>query len=137
MYRVAAASVAAVHGLVFFMVLIGTTCALFGLLRRRPVMSSALFCLLLSLILSELLTGGCLLTTWEVQLLNRAEPGSAYEGSFLTHYFPFVPPAVFFQGGPPFVVAGAIAIPFWMFFERRVRCVAGRSDLDLPAELGS
>jgi hypothetical protein len=119
MYRQAAACIATVHCILVVMVVTGSVCAILGLLRGRPKHSVALMLLLLALILSDVLTGGCLLTTWEMDLLNRAAPGSAYEGSFLDHYFGFIPPAVHAQFGPLLVVTGFLAAPFWLLFDWR------------------
>jgi hypothetical protein len=119
MLRLAAATIASIHCLIVIVVVLGSLAAISGLLRNRPKLSLALCLLLLSLILSDLLTGGCLLTTWEVDLLNRASPKSAYSGSFLDHYFGFVPPAVHAHAGPPLVICGFLAIPFWWLLDRR------------------
>ena len=119
MLQQAAAAVAIVHCLIVVAVVLGSLAATFGLLRRRHRISIALSLLFMSLILSDLLTGGCLLTTWEVDLRNRAAPGSAYSGSFLDHYFSFVPPAVHAHLGPPLVVCGLLAIPIWWAVERK------------------
>lgn len=42
-------------------------------------------------LLSLVFTGGCFLTVWEKELRNSIAPGTAYAGSFLDHYLPFLP----------------------------------------------
>jgi hypothetical protein len=134
MERQAAAAIATVHCGLVVLVVSGSVAAIFGLLRRRPGMSIALSLLLSSLILSDVLTGGCLLTTWEVNLLNQASPGSAYQGSFLDHYFGFVPPWFHAKVGPPIVVCGFLAAPFWLTIERRRRKRTSELPLAAPPE---
>src|SRR6476469_3351615 len=44
-------------------------------------------------LLSDLILGECILTQWERTLRDAAVPGSAYSGTFLQHYFGFLPSA--------------------------------------------
>src|SRR5688572_14594343 len=44
--------------------------------------------------MSGIVHGRCILTTWEQQLREVDQPGSAYEGTFVAHYLPVVPTEV-------------------------------------------
>jgi hypothetical protein len=80
MHSSAAACIAAVHCALVVLVVTGSTCAILGLLRRRPLLATGLMLLLLSLILSELLTGGCLLTAWDAHSLRTVDRRMPLDG---------------------------------------------------------
>jgi hypothetical protein len=116
-----ASVVALLHGSIVTAVVIGAVAAMGGLLRRHPRWELLYAALLLSLVLSDLLLGDCLLTRVEKDLRNLAVPGSAYRGSFIGHYFPWVPHFVHAYIGPALVGAGLLALPLWRWVERRER----------------
>jgi protein-S-isoprenylcysteine O-methyltransferase Ste14 len=72
-------------------------------------------------LLSYLFFGDCLMTVWEKELRDQAAPGSAYGGTFLQHYFGFLPHS-FTQPGHFAPWLGAIlAVTAWAILQLRRR----------------
>jgi hypothetical protein len=120
-YGALADVVALTHGLLILCVVSGSVAAVAGLLRRRPRLAAAFYTLILLVIASDRLLGDCALTQLEQSLRNDALPGSAYRGSFIGHYFGFLPPFVHHWIGPAIIVAALAAYPCWWWVDRRVR----------------
>lgn len=119
MYFWLANLVALIHGTVVITVIVGAMAAIIGVLRRRPRLEAAYYALFALVILSDFLLGECFLTGLEKHLRELHQPGSAYRGSFIGHYFPFVPRFVHAWIGPALVVGAIAAFPFWRWVEWR------------------
>ncbi len=115
MYRVLANAVAVFHGVLIVTVMIGSFAAFGGWFRNRTLWTVLFVLLLLSLVLSDLLLGECLLTGVEQRLRNLDVAGSAYSGSFIGHYFGFIPTWVHEWIGPALVIGSFIALPLWQW----------------------
>jgi hypothetical protein len=113
MYLQAANLVAVAHGLTVLCVVTGAAMALAGVLRKYRRWEAAYYVLLLLVILSDIWMGECVLTEWEQRLRERHQPGSAYRGSFIGHYFGFLPRFVHTHIGPALVISALLAFPFW------------------------
>jgi hypothetical protein len=106
-------TVALTHGLLVIAVVCGSFAAAIGTLRLRPKVERVYYAVVAALIASDIFLGGCALTNLEKWLLESSAPGSAYQGSYLGHYFTFLPPVVHDRGGPALVVIGLLAFPGW------------------------
>jgi hypothetical protein len=110
--------VAMVHTLVVTSVVLGGLAAITGVLRRYPRWELLYYVLLAGLIISELLFGRCFLTNWEKLLRNRHDPGSAYGGSFIGHYCPWLLPLVHAGLGHALIAAALLAALIWRWVDR-------------------
>lgn len=113
------------HSLVVGISVAGFVAILGGRFRQRR--SSGLFQWLfyaccLGQLLSLAFTGGCFLTDWEKALRGAAGQGVSYQGGFLEHYLPFLPPWAARLIQPLFLasVAGAV-LQGWLELRRRRR----------------
>jgi hypothetical protein len=59
-------------------------------------------------LISLVLTGGCILTTWQRELLLRAGEADVFSGTFLQRYLPWLP-NWFAVRGVPLLTLGALA----------------------------
>lgn len=116
-----ASLVAVVHGTVVVCVVAGAMAAIAGVLRKRLWLSITYVALLVSLIASDRLLGECALTGFEKHLRNLDQPDSAYGGSFIGQYIPFLPRWIHEQVGPAIVVAGLLAVILWYILDRTLR----------------
>jgi hypothetical protein len=119
MYAALAGTVAAAHGALVACVVVGSIAAILGRLRARRRIAALFYSLLGLVIASDVLLGECALTRLERRLREAAGPGSAYHGSFIGHYFGFLPPFVHHWIGPALVVAALVAYPAWWWADRR------------------
>jgi hypothetical protein len=110
--------VVVMHALVVASVVTGSLAAIAGLLRRYPRGELAYYALLAGLIASELLLGRCFLTDCEKLLRNRHDPGSAYRGSFIGQYCPWLLPLVHAGLGKALIAAAFLAAPIWRWVDR-------------------
>ena len=111
--------VAVAHGSLIVCVVVGSIAAIAGLLRSRRRLSGYFYSLILLLVASDVFLGECVLTRWERMLRESARPGSGYHGSFIGHYFGFLPPFVHHWIGPALVVSALAAYPCWWWVDRR------------------
>lgn len=118
MYAWLANLVAVTHGLVVVAVVVGSVAAMAGVLRRHPPWERAFYALLAVVLASEALLGECFLTGWEKTLRHWHEPGSAYRGSFIGHYLPFLPRPVRAWAGVLLITGALLALPFWRLIDR-------------------
>jgi hypothetical protein len=122
--------VALIHGLVILCVISGSVAAMSGWLRRYPRLELAFYFILILVVASDLLAGQCLLTGLEQSLRNSHLPGTAYRGSFIGHYAPFLPAFIHTYGGPALVAGALAAFPAWRLVDRsngRVQLLADTS----------
>lgn len=119
MYFWLANLVALIHGVIVISVITGALAAILGILRRHSRLEAAYYALLALVILSDILLGECFLTSIEKHLRELHRPGTAYRGSFIGHYFWFVPRFVHAWVGPVLVVGAIAAFPLWRWAERR------------------
>jgi cytochrome c biogenesis protein CcdA len=118
MYLLAANLIAIVHGLTVLCVVIGAVMALTGVLRRHRRWEAAYYLLLFLVILSDVWMGECVLTEWEQRLRDLHQPGSAYRGSFIGHYFGFLPRPLHTHIGPALIAGALLAFPLWRLADR-------------------
>lgn len=95
MYEIAANAIALIHAVLIALVVGGALVALTpGVVSRFPRWLIAAYLVSVGgTLLSDLILGECILTLWERTLWDAAVPGSAYGGTFLQHYFGFLPSA--------------------------------------------
>lgn len=93
---VLASTIALVHALLIALVMGGALVAITPrVIPRFPRWLVVAYLVAVGLtLLSHLFFGSCLLTAWEKELRNQIVPGSAYQGTFLQHYFGFLPSSV-------------------------------------------
>jgi protein-S-isoprenylcysteine O-methyltransferase Ste14 len=70
-------------------------------------------------LLSDLFLGDCVLTQWEKALRNQASPDSAYGGTFLQHYFGFLPSGLTQPGHFAPWLGVVLAVTVWAFLQLR------------------
>jgi len=116
---VLAGIVALLHGLLILCVIAGSAAAISGRILRNRRVSRAFYTLILLVVASDVLLGECALTRLERSLRESAQPGSSYRGSFIAHYFGFLPPMVHHWIGPALVVSALAAYPYWLWRERK------------------
>lgn len=75
--------------------------------RRDDIFAWAFFACCLGQMISLVLTGGCILTTWQRELLLRAGVAVPFSGTFLQRYLPWLP-NWFAVGGVPLLTLGAL-----------------------------
>ena len=119
MFGALAELVAVLHGAVVACVVVGSVAAILGRLRGRRRLSALFYSLLGFVIASDLFLGECALTRLEQRLRELSQPGSAYSGSFIGHYFGFLPPVLHHWIGPVMVVSALAAYPLWWWADRR------------------
>jgi hypothetical protein len=118
-YGTLAGLVALTHGAIVACVVVGSLAAILGRMQRRRRVAGLFYSLLGLVVASDLFLGDCALTRLEQRLRNLSQPGSAYSGSFIGHYFGFMPPVVHHWIGPALVVSALAAYPLWWFADRR------------------
>jgi hypothetical protein len=111
--------VALTHGALVVFQVISAMAAAAGVLRRHPCWERFYYALVAGIIASDLLIGECILTRWEKALRNRDLPGSAYRGSFIGHYAPWLPPVLLTWLVPALIVVGVLAFPVWRWVDYR------------------
>jgi hypothetical protein len=111
--------IAFVHGLLVAGVTVGILLAIIGVIRRNARWERILYSLLAGLIVSELLFGACFLTLWEKSLRERHLSGSAYRGSFIGHYLPWLLVVVQGWTSAALIAITILAAPFWRWVDRR------------------
>ena len=87
-------AVVVLHALVVGVTVAGTVAIFTGRFRHfrsRDLFQWVFLACCVGQLLSLAFTGGCFLTQWEKELRNSATPGTAYAGTFLDHYLPFLP----------------------------------------------
>lgn len=114
-----AIAVAVAHGLLVAAVCAGTVAAITGALRRHARWERRFYLLLAGMIASELLFGMCFLTLAEQALRERHQRGSAYRGSFIGQYFPWLLLLVQGWGSAALLTLALLAAPFWRWRDRR------------------
>jgi hypothetical protein len=72
-------------------------------------------------LLSDLILGECIMTQWERTLRNQAAPGSAYSGTFLQHYFAFLPSGLTKPSHFPSYLGVVLGVTAWAFLQLRRR----------------
>jgi cytochrome c biogenesis protein CcdA len=72
-------------------------------------------------LLSYLFFGDCLMTQWEKALRDQAAPGRAYGGTFLQHYFGFLPAGLTQPDHFAPVLGVILAVTVWAFLQLRRR----------------
>jgi hypothetical protein len=119
LYLWLAIMVAVVHGVLVAAVCVGTVAAMAGVLRRHAWWEKGFYLLLAGLLASELLFGMCFLTLAEQALREWHQPGSAYHGSYIGHYLPWLLFLVRGWISIALLVAAVLAGPFWRWRDRR------------------
>src|SRR5262249_55091937 len=76
--------------LVLFLIAGGGATATGTLFRAGPWWVTLYLAAVVGLLVSHVLTGECILTRWEKQFWELHRAGSAYAGSFLENYFPWL-----------------------------------------------
>jgi protein-S-isoprenylcysteine O-methyltransferase Ste14 len=72
-------------------------------------------------LLSDLFLGECILTQWERTLRERALAGSAYSGTFLQHYFGFLPSGLAQPSHFPSYLGVVLGVTAWAGLQLRRR----------------
>ncbi len=91
MYFLLANAILLAHLLLVIMLIIGTGASLTGKLLRFNLRWQLLYLATwLGVFLSQILTGGCVLTELERASWNSHMSGSAYKGTFFDNYFPAI-----------------------------------------------
>lgn len=91
MYFLLANAILLAHLLLVIILVIGTGATLTGKLHRFDLGWRLLYLATwLGVFLSQVLTGGCVLTEAEKALWNSHMTGSAYKGTFFGNYFPAI-----------------------------------------------
>ncbi len=120
---VLASTIALVHALLIALVMGGALVATTPrVIPRFPRWLVVAYLVAVGLtLLSHLFFGSCLMTAWEKELRNQIVPGSAYQGTFLQHYFGFLPSSVTKPGhfAPWFGIV--LAATAWAFLQLRRR----------------
>jgi hypothetical protein len=76
--------------------------------RRDDFFAWAFIACCVGQLISLVLTGGCILTTWQRELLMRAGEADVFSGTFLQRYLPWLP-HWFAVRGVPLLTLGALA----------------------------
>jgi hypothetical protein len=79
----------------------------FSRVHRRDYFAIAFFACSMGQLLSLVLTGGCIFTQWERQLLSVAGQPWSFDGTFLQRFFPWLPDR-FATTGVPCLAFGAL-----------------------------
>lgn len=119
MYAALADLIAVLHGVIFVFVLVSALAALCGRLRRHPRWEAAFYLLAIVIAVFEYGLGGCPLTGWEKSLRDLEEPGSAYPGSFVGHYLPWLNMRLYMRCIVALFAGAFLAFPFWRCVDRR------------------
>ena len=112
--------IAVIHGLLILCVISGAVAAILGRLRRNRRLSRVYYTIILFVVASDVFLGECVLTRWERSLRDASGPGLSYQGSYIAHYFGFLPPAVHHWIGPALVVSALAAYPYWLWRDRKL-----------------
>jgi hypothetical protein len=107
-----------VHGLLILCVITGAVAAMGGRLRRARRLETAYYSLLAAVIASDVLLGECLLTGLEKSVRSAYHPHTAFTGSYIHHYLPFLPPFIHTYIGPAIVAGALVAYPAWRLVDR-------------------
>jgi len=121
MYEIAANAIALIHATLIALVVGGALVALTPRVAARfPRWLSVAYLISVGgTLLSALFLGECILTQWERTLRDQALPGSAYGGTFLQHYFGFLPSALTQPSHFPSYLGVILGITAWAFFRLR------------------
>ena len=119
MYGILANLLALLHGVVFGFVLVSAVAALSGRLRRYPRWEAVFYLVAILIVVYEYGFDGCPLTGWEKHLRNLQEPGSAYRGSFVGHYLPWLDMRLYMRFIVALFALAFLAFPFWRWVDRR------------------
>jgi hypothetical protein len=123
MYEILANAIALVHAVLIALVVGGALVALTpGVVSRFPRWLIAAYLISVGgTLLSDLLLGECVLTQWERTLRDAAVPGSAYGGTFLQHYFGFLPSGLTQPSHFPSYLGVILGITAWAGLQLRQR----------------
>lgn len=115
MYEIAANAIALIHAALIALVVGGALVALTPKVASRfpRWLIAAYLASVGGTLLSDLFLGECILTQWERTLRERASPGSAYPGTFLQHYFGFLPSALTQPGSLPSYLGVVLGTTAW------------------------
>ena len=83
-------------------------------------------------LLSYLFFGDCLMTVWEKALRDQAASGSSYVGTFLQHYFGFLPNSLTQPGHFAPGLGVILGITAWAILQLRRRANASTHPLPPP-----
>lgn len=106
-----ARALASVHALIVATTVAGGVAIFTGRFRHfRPgdLFAWAFIACSLGQLISLVLTGGCILTTWQRELLLRAGEADPFPGTFLQRYLPWLPNWLAVRG-VPLLTLGALA----------------------------
>jgi hypothetical protein len=126
MYVILANAVALLHALLMALVVGGALVATTPrVIPRFPRWLIVAYLISVGLtLLSYLFFGDCLMTQWEKALRGQAAPGSSYGGTFLQHYFGFLPASLTQPGHFAPVLGVVLAVTVWAFLQLRRRAGA-------------
>ena len=119
MYLWLANLIAVLHALLLTCLVASTVAAVCGCTRGRPRIIPAFLVAAGLAAGSQLLFQTCLLTAWEVALRNRHTAGSGYDGGFVHHYLPFLPPLAQQYGVTALFLVIVASLFAWNFADRR------------------
>ncbi len=106
-----ARALAILHALVVGVIVAGTVAVVFGRFRhfrRDDLFAWAFFACCLGQLLSLALTGGCIFTNWQKELLLQSGETEPFSGTFLQRYLPFLPDWFAHRGVPLLTLAALI-----------------------------
>lgn len=124
MYELLADAIALIHALLIALVVGGALVALTPRVASRfPRWLIAAYLISVGgTLLSDLILGDCILTQWERTLRDHAAPGSAYDGTFLQHYFGFFPSGLTQPSHFPSYLGVILGVTAWAVLQvRRLR----------------
>lgn len=110
-YMLFARVIALVHALIVATTVAGGVAILTGRFRQFRIddyFAWAFIACSLGQLISLVLTGGCILTTWQREFLLHAGEADAFSGTFLQRYLPWLP-NWFAVSGVPLLTLGAWA----------------------------
>ncbi len=83
-------------------------------------------------IISLVLTGGCVFTTWEKAIRLQADPNSSYSNTFLEEYLPFLPQG--FIKAIPILTVGAVVgafVQIYFAYKRKKNLIRNKEDKEI------
>lgn len=121
MIEVAANAIALIHALLIALVVGGALVALTPSVAARfpRWLIGAYLISVGGTLLSDLFLGECVLTQWERALRNQVAPGGAYGGTFVQHYFGFLPSALTQPSHFPSLLGVVVGLTAWALLQIR------------------
>ncbi|HEV7505722.1 MAG TPA: DUF2784 family protein [Thermoanaerobaculia bacterium] len=127
MYEILANAIALIHAVLIALVVGGALVALTPRVASRfPRWLIAAYLIAVGgTLFSDLILGECVMTQWERTLRDQAAPGSAYAGTFLQHYFGFLPSGWTQPSHFPSYLGVVLGITAWSLLQFRRRRIKG------------